>query len=60
MYAPIVARMLTYQPTLSESASAYCAAVRGHKLVASWYDAAASEPPAWFIARYEEAAQPGG
>ena len=56
MYAPIVARFLTYAPDLGEPARGYCDAVRAHPLVASWYDAAASEPPEWFIARYEEPA----
>jgi len=56
MYAPIVARFLTYQPDLAAPSRAYCAAVRAHRLVASWYDAAASEPSAWFIPRYEEPA----
>jgi glutathione S-transferase len=56
MYAPIVARLLTYQPPLSREAQAYCAAVRAHPLVAAWYNAAAAEPAAWFIERYEQPA----
>jgi glutathione S-transferase len=55
MYAPIVARLLTYQPPLSAAARAYCDAVRAHPLVAAWYEAAASEPSEWFIERYEAA-----
>jgi glutathione S-transferase len=56
MFAPVVARFLTYQPDLSETARAYCAAVRAHSLVAAWYDDASSEPADWFIPRYEEPA----
>ncbi len=55
MYAPVVARLLTYAPPLSEAARAYCMAVRSHPLVTEWYDAAALEPPEWCIARYETA-----
>ena len=55
MYAPIVARLLTYQPPLSPASQEYCAAVRAHPLVASWYDEAAKEPSDWFIERYETA-----
>ena len=58
MFAPVVARFLTYQPDLSAAARAYCAAVRGHALVAAWYEAAAGEPAEWFIPRYEEPALP--
>jgi glutathione S-transferase len=53
MYAPVVARLLTYKPKLSKDSLAYCTAVRQHPLVAEWYDAAAKEPKAWHIARYE-------
>jgi glutathione S-transferase len=56
MFAPIVARFLTYQPDLSPPSRAYCEAVRAHPLVAGWYDAASVEPSDWFIARYEEPA----
>ena len=55
MYAPVVARLLTYAPALSPIAAAYCAAVRSHPLVAEWYDLAAQEPPAWHLERYETA-----
>jgi glutathione S-transferase len=55
MYAPVVARLLTYAPGLSQAAAAYCAAVRAHPLVARWYAEAAAEPEAWFIERYESA-----
>jgi glutathione S-transferase len=53
MFAPVVARFLTYHPDLSAEAQAYCAAVRAHPLVAEWYDAAAKEPAEWTVARYE-------
>ena len=55
MFAPVVARLLTYAPALSPVAQAYCAAVRAHPLVAAWYDAAAAEPAAWFLEKYETA-----
>ena len=47
MYAPVVARFLTYRPQLSAETLAYCEAVRAQPLVARWYDEAASEPAAW-------------
>ncbi len=53
MFAPVVARLLTYAPPLSETAAAYCQAVRAHPLVARWYDEAAAEPEAWKLAKYE-------
>jgi glutathione S-transferase len=56
MFAPVVARFLTYQPNLSDAARAYCAAVRRHSLVVAWYEAASSEPADWLIPRYEEPA----
>lgn len=53
MYAPIVARFLTWQPELGPEARAYCAAVRADPLVAEWYDLAAKEPAAWLLPKYE-------
>jgi glutathione S-transferase len=53
MLAPVVARFLTYRPALSQACSAYCDAVRAYPLVADWYAAAAAEPPAWRLAKYE-------
>lgn len=53
MYAPVVTRLLTYAPPLREASRAYCAAVRGHRLVDAWYRAAAAEPDAWLVAEYE-------
>ena len=56
MYAPVVARFLSYLPDLSEVASAYCKAVRTHPLVAAWYAAAAEEPVSWRLEKYENLA----
>ncbi|HVY16032.1 MAG TPA: glutathione S-transferase [Rhodopila sp.] len=53
MYAPVVTRFLTWKPELSTWTSAYCQAVRGHPLVAAWYDGAAKEPADWLIEGYE-------
>jgi glutathione S-transferase len=53
MFAPVVARFLTYQPPLSAAALAYCQAVRAQALVAEWYAAAAVEPASWRLAKYE-------
>lgn len=55
MYAPVVARLLTYQPPLTAEAQAYCAAIRAHPLVARWYAEAASEPAEWHLPAYEAA-----
>ena len=55
MFAPVVARFLTWQPALSEATRTYCRAVRAHPLVAAWYDAAAVEPDGWQLAEYETA-----
>ena len=53
MFAPVVARFLSYRPELSSAAAAYCHAVRTHPLVVEWYDEAAREPAAWKLAKYE-------
>jgi len=53
MYAPVVARLLSYQPALGPEALAYCAAVRAHPLVTAWYEAAAAEPGDWLLEKYE-------
>ncbi len=52
MYAPVVARFLTYQPELSPEALAYCAAVRAHPLMQEWYDLASGEPESWVLPGY--------
>jgi glutathione S-transferase len=53
MFAPVVARFLTYRPPLSDTASAYCGAVRAHPLFAKWVDLAAEEPASWRLDKYE-------
>ena len=55
MFAPVVARLLTYRPALDELSWAYCAAVRAHPLVERWYEQAAAEPLAWRLDKYERA-----
>ena len=55
MYAPVVARLLTYRPALPPAAQAYCDAVRTHPLVESWYADAAREPAEWHLEKYETA-----
>ena len=56
MYAPVVARFLTWQPELAATSRAYCDAVRAHPLVARWYDEAAAEPADWLLDKYENPA----
>ena len=56
MFAPVVARFLTYQPELTADTRAYCEAVRAHPLVAAWYDGAAAEPASWLLDKYENLA----
>jgi glutathione S-transferase len=56
MFAPVVARFLTYQPELCTVALEYCKAVRAQPLVAAWYDLAAAEPPSWKLEKYENLA----
>jgi glutathione S-transferase len=56
MFAPVVARFLTYRPALSAVSQAYCAAVRAHPLVDRWYREAAAEPAAWLLEKYERLA----
>ena len=53
MYAPVVARFLTWQPELTATTRQYCEAVRAQPLVARWYDEAAREPEAWLLEKYE-------
>jgi glutathione S-transferase len=53
MYAPVVTRLLTWQPEISVETRAYCDAVRAHTLVAAWYDGAAAEPDDWKLTDYE-------
>lgn len=53
MYAPVVARFLSYEPDLSADSRVYCASVRAFPLVAAWYEAALAEPSHWQLAKYE-------
>lgn len=53
MFAPVVTRLLTWRPEIDAATQAYCAAVRAHPLVSTWYDAAAAEPAEWLVADYE-------
>jgi glutathione S-transferase len=53
MFAPVVARFLSWRPALAPAALDYCAAVRAHPLVDAWYVAAAAEPPDWLLPDYE-------
>jgi len=56
MYAPVVARFLTWQPELSAVSQAYVAAVRAHPLMEAWYAGAAAEPAEWLLPKYENPA----
>ena len=56
MYAPVVARFLTWQPELGETSRAYVAAVRAHPLVDRWYREAEAEPADWLLEKYENPA----
>ena len=56
MFAPVVARLLTYAPPTPADASAYCQAVRAHPLVDDWYAGAAREPREWLLPKYENPA----
>ncbi|MGK7866946.1 glutathione S-transferase family protein [Falsiroseomonas sp. E2-1-a20] len=53
MYAPVVARFITWQPEISATSRAYCDAVRAHPLVDRWYREAAAEPAEWLLPKYE-------
>jgi glutathione S-transferase len=55
MFAPVVARFLSWRPEISADSMVYCAAVRGHPLVMEWYENAAAEPADWLIEDYETA-----
>lgn len=56
MFAPVVARFLTWEPELGAASQAYVQAVRSHPLVARWYDEAALEPAEWQLEKYENPA----
>ena len=53
MFAPVVARFLSYGVPLGGTAASYCDAVRAHPLMVQWYEAAAREPASWQLERYE-------
>ena len=53
MYASVVARFLTWKPTLTPTSQIYCDAVRADPLVSRWYDLAREEPESWLIDTYE-------
>jgi glutathione S-transferase len=51
MYAPVVARFVTWAPELSAASKAYVDAAWNHPFFAEWRAAAAAEP--WRIEKYE-------
>jgi glutathione S-transferase len=53
MFAPVVARFITYGAAVSATTAAYCQAVRAQALVSLWYELAAQEPQAWLLDKYE-------
>jgi glutathione S-transferase len=53
MFAPVVARFLSYAPALSADAQDYVQAVRAHPLMGRWYDEASAEPASWQRVGYE-------
>jgi glutathione S-transferase len=55
MYAPVVARFITWAPEIGTTTRAYGDAVRAHPLVARWYREAAAEPAEWLLEKYEKA-----
>ena len=56
MFAPVVARMISYRVAPGPVAGAYREAVRAHPLVEEWYRAAAAEPAGWRLGKYEDLA----
>ncbi|KPH87430.1 glutathione S-transferase [Komagataeibacter intermedius AF2] len=56
MFAPIVARFLSYGINPSPESRAYMTAVRTHPLVDDWYQKAAQEPAEWRQSRFEDIA----
>ncbi len=56
MYAPVVARFITYDAPVSTATQAYCAAVRRQEWVDLWYRLAAEEPAEWQLEKYESLA----
>ncbi len=56
MFAPVAARLISYQVALGPVARAYRDAVRAHPLLEEWYRAAADEPAGWRLDKYEDLA----
>ena len=56
MFAPVAARLISYQVALGAVARAYRDAVRAHPLLEEWYRAAAVEPAGWRLDKYEDLA----
>jgi glutathione S-transferase len=52
MYAPVVARFVTWAPELSAASQSYVDAVWQHAWMREWVAAAEAEP--WTVARYED------
>ena len=55
MFAPIVARFVTYEPELCALSQGYCRAVWEHQMMRRWIAEAAAEPAEWQVAKYEAA-----
>jgi glutathione S-transferase len=53
MYAPVMARFITYEPKLSAPTRDYVQAVQAHRLVDEWHVRAAAEPASWRLDKYE-------
>ncbi|MBB2168245.1 glutathione S-transferase [Gluconacetobacter aggeris] len=53
MFAPVIARFLSYDVKLSPVVADYAVLLRAHPLMARWYEDAAGEPEAWHLERYE-------
>lgn len=52
MYAPVAARLWTWEPDVAPATKAYVEAVWSHPFMAEWVKAAEAEP--WTIAKYED------
>ena len=55
-FAPVVSRLISYGVPMDDRSMAYRDAVRAHPLLVEWYRAAAAEPAAWRLDRYESIA----
>ena len=56
MFAPVVSRLISYGVPTDQPSTGYRQAVRAHPLLVEWYRAAAAEPAAWRLDRYESVA----